>query len=585
MTDTSLKTLNALSPVILDDGVSEHMLPASDDGSAGPVPLGFPVNFFGTVFTSLYVNTNGNVTFDAPLYTYQPMRLSGPTPPIIAPFLADVDTRSRASGRVRYGATTFEGRAALGVNWLGVGYQEARADKLNSFQLLLVERGDEGFGDFDIIMNYDTLVWESGEAAGGHEGLGGLAACAGLSAGTGEPDTFFEFPGSRVNGALLDTDLATGLTQTRHHSDMPGRHIFQMRKGRIVVGEKSAGRGRKLMPSAVLLSTGKVLAFGDFVPTADLFDPHKDEWEATGDSNFNRRRHTATLLPDGRVLVTGGDDNPSSAELYDPSIEQGLWRGLASMSAERSRHTATLVQSGGRSMVLVMGGEDPSGNPLSSVELYDPDMNTWKELPEMRTARSGHTATRVQADEREYVLVTGGEVEAGKPLDLVELYDVEHGSSDKVDSMKVARQAHTATLLVGGQVLVAGGESPDFGNGASGVGGTAEVFDPKTRTWSFVEGMALPRRDHAAFALRTGEVIVCGGAHELTGYQNGLEMYAYDRDSGLGKWLQLASMHVRRKSHAALQLGDGRILIVGGFTSPADLQGTYELYPDPRALG
>ncbi len=181
MTDISRAPLEATRPVISDEGSNEHMLAANDDGSTGPVQLGFPVNFFGTVFTSLYVNTNGSVTFREPLYTYQPTRLTGRTPPIIAPFLADVDTRPRASGRVRYGPTTFEGRAALGVNWLDVGYHEARTDRLNRFQLLLVDRGDLGFGDFDIVMNYDRLEWESGEAAGGHAGLGGLSASAGAA--------------------------------------------------------------------------------------------------------------------------------------------------------------------------------------------------------------------------------------------------------------------------------------------------------------------------------------------------------------------------------------------------------------------
>ncbi len=582
MADTPQSTLEKPKPVIVDNGPDAHMLPSNDDRSAGPVELGFAVNFFGRVFTSLYVNTNGNVTFGEPLYKYLPFRMTTRAPPIIAPFLADVDTRPTDSGRVRYGPTTFEGRRALGVNWLDVGYHWERRDKLNRFQLLLVDRSDLGFGDFDIVMNYDRMVWESGESAGGTAGLGGLAAGAGFSAGTGETDTFFEFPGALVNGALLDTHADTGLTNTKRNSDILGRHIFRMRRGRIDV-ERRIREGGHLMPRAVLLPKKKrVLVFGEFNRFSDLFNPYTDAWTDTGKTHANRRRHTATLLPDGQVLAAGGEAEPSTAEVYDP--EAGTWTAVNTLREGRLRHTATLVKNkDGKELVLVAGGQDASGVKRATAELYDPVSRTWADTGSMLTARSGHTATLVKnKDGKLLVLVAGGEgngASNANKLASAELYDPVAGTWTATGNMGLARYDHTATLLQDGLVLVAGGESSNLSDGLPEPRGRAELYDPATGTWLDTGKMKRPRRNHAAVALNTGHVLVLGGFHESAGIQTGVEMY----DPGTASWIETASMQVRREYHAALLLEDGRVLIAGGITNPQELQGTYEMYYHPLA--
>jgi hypothetical protein len=577
MADTPQNLNDKPRPVIVDNGPDAHMLVANDDRSAGPVELGFPVNFFGTVFTSLYVNTNGNVTFGEPLYKYLPFRMTARTLPIIAPFLADVDTRPGVAGRVRYGPTTFEGRRALGVNWLDVGYHWQRTDKLNRFQLLLVDRSELGFGDFDIVMNYDRMEWESGEAAGGTDGLGGLAAGAGFSAGTGELDTFFEFPGALVNGALLDGNDKTGLTRTRRNSDIDGRHIFRMRRGRLDF-ERSIREGGLIMPRAVLLKNGRVLALGEWNPFADVFDPVTDKWSDTGKSKAVRRRHTATLLPDGRVLVTGGEEEPLTAEVYTP--ETGTWAAVANMGAGRLRHTATLVKKGEQSLVLVAGGQDASGKRHASAELYDPKTGTWTATGGMKTARSGHTATLVKKGTKTLVLVAGGEGDGQSPTNTLasaELYDPETGTWKSTGGMGLVRADHTATPLRDGRVLVAGGENDKLSDEFPVPRGRAEVYDPTTETWSDTGRMGRARRNHAAVALKTGHVLVFGGYHGSAGIQSGVELY----DPVLGTWSTVGPMQVKREYHAALMLEDGRILVIGGVTNPNTLQGTYELYYDP----
>jgi len=218
-------------------------LPQNDDGSTGAVAVGFPVNFFGTTYTHLYVNNNGNVTFEGPLSTYTPFTLTANVPPIIAPFLGDVDTSGVGSDTVKYGygTTIFAGRPAFCVNWVNVGYYSGHADKLNSFQLLLVDRADTGAGNFDIVMNYDRILWETGDASGGSNGFGGSSAGAGYSAGTGDATAFFEFPGSLVNGALLDSNSSTGLTRTSRNSLQRGRHVFEVRNGAAPAGGSISG--------------------------------------------------------------------------------------------------------------------------------------------------------------------------------------------------------------------------------------------------------------------------------------------------------------------------------------------------------
>jgi hypothetical protein len=218
-------------------GFDGTQLPRNDDGSTGLVPIGFSANFFGTTYTQLYVNNNGNVTFNAPLGTFTPFNLGTTTVPIIAPFFADVDTRNLASGITAYGPGTVNGRPAFGVTWPAVGFFASNANALNTFQVVLIDRSDTGAGNFDIEFNYDQIQWETGQASGGNaQGLGGNSARAGFANGSG---TFFEIPGSAVNGAFLDGSLfningTTGGLIASSNIGVPGRWLFTVRDGQVV---------------------------------------------------------------------------------------------------------------------------------------------------------------------------------------------------------------------------------------------------------------------------------------------------------------------------------------------------------------
>ena len=236
-------------------GFNDFTLAPNDDNSTNVVSIGFDVDFFGLIFDQLYVNNNGNVTFNSPLSTYTPFDLTSTGRQIIAPFFADVDTSNHGSP-VTYGYGSFNGMAAFGVNWIDVDYYQSSSThtNLNSFQLLLVNRSDINVGDFDIIFNYDNILWEAGTASNGNaNGHGGSSARAGFSNGTGNSNTFYELQGSAVNGAFLNGG-ANALVSNSLNSNVAGRYIFNARNGDITVPNPVPETG-----SALLLVTGLML--------------------------------------------------------------------------------------------------------------------------------------------------------------------------------------------------------------------------------------------------------------------------------------------------------------------------------------
>jgi hypothetical protein len=266
----------------------------NDDGSGPLEDIGFAMNFFGRTRSSLYVNNNGNVTLDGPLSTYTPFGLVGVRQEIIAVFFADVDTRGPRSALVTYGRDLINGRKAFGVNYVNVGYYNSHDDKLNSFQLVLIERPDTGALNFDIEFNYERIVWETGDASGGVNGFGGVPAAVGWSNGSGEPGTSYELPGSRVPGSFLD-GASGSLVRRRVNSTTTGRYVFRAREGQIYPG-LSVSSGCP-MPAAVI-----------GVPYSYKFDP-------TGGAPPFRW----TLEPDPGMAMPGLSLNADGAMSGTPS--------------------------------------------------------------------------------------------------------------------------------------------------------------------------------------------------------------------------------------------------------------------------
>ncbi|WP_375433637.1 nidogen-like domain-containing protein [uncultured Hymenobacter sp.] len=152
-------------------------IPRNDDGSFGPVALGFTYTLFGTPYTSVYINTNGNITFNAPLSEYSASGFPISTP-MVAGFWADVDTRPANSGRVWY--KIYPDR--LVVTWNRVGYFANQIDKKNTFQIVLRSNTTVPVAD-DALFAYGDMQWTTGSASGGVSGFGGTLATVGANRG------------------------------------------------------------------------------------------------------------------------------------------------------------------------------------------------------------------------------------------------------------------------------------------------------------------------------------------------------------------------------------------------------------------
>jgi hypothetical protein len=209
---------------------------------------------------------------------------------------------------------------------------------------------------------------------------------------------------------------------------------------------------------ATLLRNGQVLITGEFlkpditpVSCAQLYDTQTGTFRAIASMVTPRSSHTATLLADGRVFITGGLPKPgagsalAAAEVYEPS--RGTFRSVGNMTVGRDGHTASLLLD---NRVLITGG-----NGDNRAELFDPQTETFSPTGTMHVARFSHTATLLKSGK---VLITG-ELGPGEDSRTSELYDPSTGLFQFGPNMAVGRYGHTATRLSNGDVVIVGGSN------------------------------------------------------------------------------------------------------------------------------
>lgn len=215
---------------------------STDDDSTDAVDFGFTANLFGASTSSLFINNNGNVTFAFPSGLGNPQSVAGGLfeqgGPVLAPFLADVDTTY--TNPFTYGQGTLGGHNAFVVNWAGVASygQGTQPSSLNTFQLFLVDRSDLSLGDFDFEFNYAQVQWDQGA------NNAGVSALAGYADGSG---TSFLLDGSGATGALLDGGsaltslIANQLGLPFDGASLDGRYAFNVRAG--IFSQTTGGNG------------------------------------------------------------------------------------------------------------------------------------------------------------------------------------------------------------------------------------------------------------------------------------------------------------------------------------------------------
>ncbi|MFC9688249.1 Kelch repeat-containing protein [Kribbella sp. NPDC056951] len=335
---------------------------------------------------------------------------------------------------------------------------------------------------------------------------------------------------------------------------------------------------------AVLLNDGRVLVAGGSGPSyramrsAALFNPGPNKWLPTTALSTERQLHSLTRLADGTVLAAGGTNTGpafpakglKSVERFNPVLE--TWTATGDLIEPRTAHTATLLPDG---RVLVAGGRTErtpdSQGTTTSAELYDPKAGTWSATGAMTDPRSDHQAVLLR-DGR--VMVIGGQRYTGNgdvaTLAFCEIYNPATGRWTPTGSLTSPRSLHTATLLRDGTVFVTGGGWPgmvaDWVYNAHS-DWTTERYDPATGRWTRAEDMSSARTFHRAVVLGSGRVLIVAGG-------NGPALYAGFRSTALydpinRSWAAGAGLTTGRWACTATELADGRVLVTGGIENVA----------------
>jgi N-acetylneuraminic acid mutarotase len=342
--------------------------------------------------------------------------------------------------------------------------------------------------------------------------------------------------------------------------------------------------------TAILLADGKVfIGGGPSMPTkgpyAEIYDPGSQTSTAVTAPAVVPVGETLTPLINGKILKAGGQaivsgqptEVLSTVEVFDPATN--TWTQVASLHTARAAHSATVLPDG---TVVVTGGQAPSGilsGILGSTELYDPVANTWSPGGSLHVARAGHTASLVGGK----VLAVGGTSTIVTYVGAfgtyvtatAELYDPATNKWSSAGSLIAPVTGHTATVLESGSVLVAGGYS--FLEVTYQGGAGAELYDPAANTWTEVVNGEVVNGyvNQSATLLANGNVLAAGGNII---YPANPTAAAQIFDSTTGSWSKTGDMTVPRAFQAAVLLPNTVVLVCGGENALPTTPSTCEEY-------
>jgi hypothetical protein len=349
----------------------------------------------------------------------------------------------------------------------------------------------------------------------------------------------------------------------RHHAGETGAGTLVSAEP---MGNARAAHTATVLPNGHVLLAGGFTGAEEALSDTELYDPGPAHFSPSGPMRTPRHSHTATLLPDGRVLVAGGHGAAgtylSSAEIYDPA--SGTFAPAGAMQSARAGHVAVRLSDG---RVLVAGGVGPGWTFLASAEIYDPVTGTFTPTGSLRLPRESHVAVLLN-DGR--VLIVGGHRGRRSDIELytsMEAYDPAAGTFSAAGEMTLRRHKHDAVLLPDGRVLITGGTDERDEQGRYD---SAEIFDPRTGTSQSTGSMRLPRYKHAgtSLVLPDGRVLIAGGAPEAEVYDPASGTFGLV--GGPGRMAGLFS--------AVAPLSDGRALVTGGYSTRRGPQAGAWLY-------
>jgi len=304
----------------------------------------------------------------------------------------------------------------------------------------------------------------------------------------------------------------------------------------------------------------KILIFSLFLTLINInniYTQNYGNWTSVAQMNLDRSGFASIVLPNGNVLVTGGqsysaNEITNTSEIYD--YKTNTWSYAANMNVQRTEHQLVLLDN---NRVLAIGGYQ-----LKSCEIYSIDDDKWVLTDSLKVMRYyGSTVSLLNNGE---VLVVGGFVVSGDPITLnnlnnVEIYNPILNKWRVTDSLKIGRRHHTATLLNSGNLLIVGGVT---NNGIEL--NNCEIFDTSLEKWTDADSLNYARYNHSAVLLSNGNVLVSGGSNytiPTAPWLNSCEVY----DSINNKWDTVTSMVYPKNSHSSIILNNNYILFIGGY--------------------